>query len=123
MYRGGGSKPGEHRGGRMKGTPNHCSSELKALAREYTEVAIKELGRLATKAKNESVRVQAIGMLFDRGHGKVPQPIDGDGNGAPILINLSALTDDELLELARLRAKLAADGADRSGTGEAQSGT
>ncbi|MGH6877541.1 MAG: hypothetical protein ACREHV_09220 [Rhizomicrobium sp.] len=96
------------------------SVEIKELARQYTPAAMKELGRLSTKAKTESVRVQAIGMLFDRGYGKVPQPIDGDGQGGAIkFYDLSKLTDDELHLLEGLRAKLAAAGGDPSGADKA----
>ena len=35
-----------------------------------------------------AVRVAAIRELFDRGHGRCPQPIDGDGQGGPIVIRV-----------------------------------
>jgi hypothetical protein len=50
--------------------------ELQALAREHAPDAIKELARLATKAKGETARVAAIRELLDRGYGKAAQLLD-----------------------------------------------
>jgi hypothetical protein len=55
-------------GGRPKVT-----AELRALARVHAPDAIKELVRLAIKAKNETARVAAIRELLDRGYGKPAQ--------------------------------------------------
>lgn len=79
-----GSKPGERRGGRKKGTPNKVTASIRKLAQAYGPEAIAELARLAKEAQSESARVSAIGMLLDRGYGKAPQPLDGDGEGGPI---------------------------------------
>ena len=72
-----GAKPGERRGGR-KGTPNKATAEIKALASEHVPAIVKELVRLATKAKNEATRVAASKELLDRAFGKAPQAIVGD---------------------------------------------
>ena len=50
--------------------------ELRELARSYAPEAIKELARLATKAKNETARVAAIRELLDRGYGRPTQPLE-----------------------------------------------
>lgn len=71
----GGRRPGA---GRKPGVPNKVTRELKDLARQYTDVAIAELARLATKAESEPARVAAIKELFDRGYGKATQTIAGD---------------------------------------------
>ena len=63
-------------GGRRKGTPNKATAEIKALAAEHVPAIIKELVRLATKAKNEATRVAAGKELLDSG--KAPQAIVGD---------------------------------------------
>jgi hypothetical protein len=73
-------------GGRVKGTPNHATADIKALAREYSDSAIKELARLATSAKGEAARVAAIRELLDRAYGKSTQPISGDNDAPPIRI-------------------------------------
>jgi hypothetical protein len=71
----GGLRPGS---GRKPGVPNKVTRELKDLARQYTDVAIMELARLATEAESEAARVAAIKELFDRGYGKATQTIAGD---------------------------------------------
>jgi len=71
----GGRRPGS---GRKKGAPNKATAEIKEIARTYTVQAVKELARLATKAKSEAARVAAIRELLDRGYGKATQPITGD---------------------------------------------
>jgi hypothetical protein len=50
--------------------------ELRELAREHAPDAIKELARLAIKAKSETARVAAIRELLDRGYGKAAQVLD-----------------------------------------------
>lgn len=71
-----GSKPGERRGGRQKGTPNKVTAEIKALAQEYAPTAMQELARLAIEAESEAARVAAIKEIFDRAYGKATQSID-----------------------------------------------
>ena len=44
--------------------------ELRELARAHAPEAIKELARLAVKAKSELARISAIRELLDRGFGK-----------------------------------------------------
>ena len=67
---GGGSEPGERRGGRQKGTPNKATAEVRELALEYGPDAIRELARLSMEAASETARISAIGMLLDRGYGR-----------------------------------------------------
>jgi hypothetical protein len=55
-------------GGRPK-----ALGDLRELARRQAPAAIKELGRLALKAKSETARVAAIRELLDRGYGKAGQ--------------------------------------------------
>src|SRR5262245_46897488 len=84
MSRGGGSMPGERRGGRQKGTRNHLTAELKELCRQHTPAAITELIRLAQAAESEQVRVSAIKEILDRGWGRPTQPISGDDDAPPV---------------------------------------
>jgi len=77
-----GSKPGERRGGRKPGVPNKATIEIRTIASQYGPEAVAELYRLATKAESEAARVSAIKELLDRGYGKSPQPLTGDGGGA-----------------------------------------
>jgi hypothetical protein len=75
-------------GGRVKGTPNHATSEIKELCRKHCPAAVIELARLATHAESEQARVGAIRELFDRGYGKAPQPHDGDGEGGAMIVKV-----------------------------------
>jgi len=75
-------------GGSRKGRPNKITADIKALAREHGAAAIKELLRIATAAENDSTRVAAIKELLDRGYGKATQPISGDDDGPPVLVEL-----------------------------------
>lgn len=72
--------------GRPKGSHNKATAEIRKLAQKYAPDCIKELARLSKEAQSESARVSAIGMLLDRGYGKAPQPLDGDGDGGAITI-------------------------------------
>jgi hypothetical protein len=57
---------------------------LQELARQHAPEAIRELARLATKAKSETARVVAIRELLDRGYGKPTQFVGGDENAGPV---------------------------------------
>jgi len=65
------------RSGNPGGRPR-VSAELRDLARRQAPDAIKELGRLALKARNETARIAAIRELLDRGYGKPTQILAGD---------------------------------------------
>lgn len=81
-----GSKPGERRGGRKAGTPNHATAEVKALAQKHGPDAIAELARLGANALSESARVSAIGILLDRAYGKAaPSPEEREDTKALIV--------------------------------------
>lgn len=73
-------------GGRQKGTPNKANADIKALARQYSGSALKELARLATSAKGEAARVAAIKEILDRAYGKPTQPLSGDDDAPAIRI-------------------------------------
>ena len=73
-------------GGRPKGSVNKATASIRELARKYAPDALEELSRLARKADSETARVSAIKELLDRAYGKSPQPMDGDGEGGPILV-------------------------------------
>jgi 2,3-bisphosphoglycerate-independent phosphoglycerate mutase len=74
-----GSKPGERRGGREKGVPNRATAEIKAIAQEYTEQAIKVLADIMVNGESEAARVSAVNALLDRAYGKPSQAIEHTG--------------------------------------------
>jgi hypothetical protein len=51
--------------------------EVRHLARQHTPAAMKELARLAVKARSGTARLKAIEMLLERGFGKPTQWLDG----------------------------------------------
>ena len=72
-----GSAPGEHRGGRAKGTRNKATLEIKAAASQHGAKAIQEQARLAGlvedgkgKAESEQAQIAALNGILDRGYGK-----------------------------------------------------
>jgi hypothetical protein len=65
-----GSRPGEHRGGRKKGTQNKATRAVKELAQEHGAWVMEELARLIRSADNDLTRVAACRELLDRTCGK-----------------------------------------------------
>lgn len=94
---GGGSKPGERRGGRQKGTPNKITAEIKALAGVYTQAALDTLAEIMATGQSEAARVSAASELLDRAHGKPRQAIEHSGS---ITRRVEEISDDELLAIA-----------------------
>jgi len=76
-------------GGRMKGTPNKATADIRDIARRYSPGAMAELGRLATSAESEQARVSAIKEILDRAYGKAPQAIT-NGEDGPFQIVIAA---------------------------------
>lgn len=85
-----GSKPGERRGGRRKGTLNKATADVKAAAQQYTAEAIEALIGIVRASESDAARVAAVKELLDRGHGKARQPIDADLGG--VIINVQRFT-------------------------------
>ena len=75
-------------GGRVAGTPNKATAEIRDLARADGPAVFKELVRLAFKSKSEQTRVAAIKEILDRAYGRPTQPIDGDGQGGAVIVNV-----------------------------------
>jgi hypothetical protein len=85
---------GRKTGGRKKGVPNKVTADIKVLARQYTDAAMAELGRLAIQAESEQARVAAIKELFDRGYGKATQFLAGLEDEGPIQIVIKRFGSD-----------------------------
>lgn len=81
-----GSKPGEHRGGRLPGVPNKATAVLREFAGQYTKEAITGLHSIATdKEAPHAARVGAWREILDRAVGKAPQAVtDADGNNLSV---------------------------------------
>lgn len=80
-----GSKPGERRGGRVKGTPNKATATLKDIAREYTQEAVEALVAVL-RDETGAAKVSAAKELLDRGYGKASTVLTGDEDGNPIAV-------------------------------------
>jgi hypothetical protein len=82
-------------GGRVKADP-----ELKAMAREYTQVAIgTAVAIMRNPEARDSDRLKAAEILLDRGHGKPRQELEHTGKEGKDLI---PETDGSKLALALL---------------------
>jgi hypothetical protein len=89
----GGKRPGA---GRKAGTPNKATRELKEIAREHTEAAIKTL--VAVMEDTEAppaARVAAADKLLDRGHGRPAVHLE------PVEVNIASIPWDELREIRK----------------------
>lgn len=73
-----GSKPGERRGGRQKGSRNVLTADIKAIASVHGKAAIAKLARLMEHAESEQAQVAACKEILDRAYGKPSQTIAGD---------------------------------------------
>lgn len=82
-----GSKPGERRGGRSKGTVNKATASIRDIARQYTGEAIDALvGVLRADDSPAAAIVAASNALLDRGYGKPSQVLAGDEDGGAIQV-------------------------------------
>jgi len=79
-----GSKPGERRGGRQKGTPNKATAEIKEIARKHGPAAIAECLRVMKNSESDQARIAAAKEIMDRAYGKPAQAIVGDEDEAPV---------------------------------------
>ena len=97
-------------GGRRK-----VSAHVTELAQAETEACIRKLVALRDGKKvAHTVQLGATTALLDRAWGKPTQPIEGN-------FNLSSLTDEQLQQLADIRAAASQPGGNQGGAGEAGS--
>ena len=84
-----GSALGERRGGRVAGTPNRATIEVKAIAQQHGDAMIAELVRIAKESTSDAARISAIKEILDRGYGKAPQAVTGGGtDGRPVVLQI-----------------------------------
>lgn len=81
-----GSKPGERRGGRVKGTPNKATAEIRDIARQYTAEAFEALVGVLRDSESDAAKVAAAREILDRGYGKATTVLAGDQDGGPVRI-------------------------------------
>jgi hypothetical protein len=79
-------------GGRIAGTPNRSTAEIKTVAQEYGPAAVKRLAELAglvagiRPAESEQAQVAASKEILDRGFGRCRQPIGDETYSGPIVV-------------------------------------
>ncbi len=85
-----GSKPGERRGGRQKGTPNRVTAELKLAFQKHGDELVKALLKLA-KSTDEKVQLGAIKECLDRGWGRPAQAVQvgADPDSVPVVFSMN----------------------------------
>jgi hypothetical protein len=71
---------GRKTGGRVKGTLNKATADVKEAAQKYTGEAVDALATIMRTSESDAARVAAIKEILDRGHGKARQPLDVEGN-------------------------------------------
>ena len=102
----GGKRPGA---GRKKGSLNKTTADVKVLAQQYGDDAIKALVDIALSPEHPAAaRVSAANALLDRGYGKPTQAVELTGkDGGPVATKTERdLTDEELAaELAKYGIK------------------
>ena len=67
-------------------------ADIRSLARAHTELAIQTLAGIARNSTSDAARVQASGMLLDRGWGK-PAQVHSDAEGGPIQVIIRQIID------------------------------
>lgn len=73
-------------GGRVAGTPNKATAEIKALAQVHGLEAITMLVKIMKESKSELSRISAIREILDRGFGKATQAVElGGPDGNPVV--------------------------------------
>jgi hypothetical protein len=69
---------------------------LRALAGAYTESNIKILAGFASGPEvPAALRIQAIGMLLDRAHGKCAQPVTGENGEGDIRLTIRNIIEEK----------------------------
>lgn len=64
-------------------------TDIRSLARSHTEAAINCLVGILHNSTSDPAKVSAANALLDRGWGKAPQPVDGDGEGGPVQLTVT----------------------------------
>ena len=71
---------GRKTGGRVAGTPNKATAEIKAIAGMHSVEVVDILIGLARNADSDAAKVAACREILDRAHGKASQRVDVDAN-------------------------------------------
>ena len=102
---------GRKTGGRIAGTPNKATAEIRGPAQHYTAEALEGLAQIARTSDSDAAKVAAWRAILDRGHGRPAQEVvlGGPEGGAIEVKEVSTI------ELARRIAFLLAQAAVATG--------
>ncbi len=86
-----GSKPGERRGGRVKGTPNKATASIRDIARQYTDEAVTALVSVLRGGEGipAAAQVAAAKEVLDRAYGKATTVLAGEGEGGAVIVEIA----------------------------------
>lgn len=92
---------GKKTGGRMAGTPNKITADVRALAQQHAQAALDALASIANDLEQPgAARVAACKEILDRAYGKVQEPSKMDfWSNFP----MKGLTDEQLEDVANGR--------------------
>jgi hypothetical protein len=102
----GGSKPGERRGGRKKGTPNKVTAKMRGTFAEtvkhYSDEALQILVTMMKDATvTASTRVRCAELIIERAHGKLAAGQDSKPKDfIPLAERLAIYAREEKIEAA-----------------------
>ena len=66
---------GRKTGGRIAGTPNKATAEIRGPAQHYTAEALEGLAQIARTSDSDAAKVAAWKAILDRGHGRPAQEV------------------------------------------------
>ncbi len=66
---------GRKTGGRIAGTPNRATAEVRGAAQQYTVEALEGLAQIARTSDSDAAKVAAWKAILDRGHGRPAQEV------------------------------------------------
>jgi len=92
-------KGSEKTGGRVKGSKNKTTAEIKLLARNYGGEALDMIVRIMRSGTEEKTRLMAAKEILDRGYGKPTQDVsneDGSLEKRIVILDYRNATDKEL---------------------------
>lgn len=69
--------------------PPETAADMQALARQYSTLALDALVHVAARGRSDAARTAAARELLDRGFGRSPQVVTGEGGG-PVRVILDS---------------------------------
>ena len=68
-------------------------ADIRSLCRSYTATTVRMVAGIAKDGVSEDARLRAAHMLWERGWGKPPQPVTGEGGEGAIEIVVRHITE------------------------------